>query len=153
MKAASVNRSELRASFADAEKIYRRLGWVLKIRPQPLGVLVGNVVACRKRRRLVELPNGIAYYLDPLTQFASRWFELGAYERDTEAIFRAEIRPDDTVLDVGANEGYFTVLAAQLAYRGRVIAVEPQARCLEALTRNLAANGIQSCTILPVALR
>jgi FkbM family methyltransferase len=33
-----------------------------------------------------------------------------------------------------------------------VIAVEPQARCIEALRGNLAANGIGNCTILPVAL-
>jgi len=142
----------LRASLAGAETIYRRFGWVLKVRPQPLAVLLGNVVGGANRRRLVELPNGIAYHLDPLTQFASRWFELGAYERDTEAIFRAEIRPDDIVVDVGANEGYFTILAAQLAHRGRVIAVEPQARCIQAITRNLDANAIKNCTLQPVAL-
>ena len=152
MSSQSISSSELRASLADAEKIYRRLGWVLKVRPQPLAVVLGNVVGGVNRRRLVELPNGIAYYLDPLTQFASRWFELGAYERETEAIFRAEIRPDDVVVDVGANEGYFTILAAQLAHRGRVIAVEPQARCIEAITRNLDANAIKNCTIQPVAL-
>jgi FkbM family methyltransferase len=141
-----------RSALADAENVYRRLKWVLKVRPQPLAVLLGNAVGGINRRRLVELPNGIAYHLDPLTQFASRWFELGAYERETEAIFRAEIEPDDIVVDVGANEGYFTILAAQLAYRGRVIAVEPQARCVDAINRNLAANDIRNCTILPVAL-
>ena len=144
--------SELRTSFADAEKVYRRLGWLLKVRPQPLAVLLGKVVAGWQRRRLVELPNGIIYHFDPVTQFASRWFELGAYEQGTEAIFRAEINADDVVLDVGANEGYFTVMAAQLAHRGRVIAVEPQARCVEAIGRNLAANAILNCIIQPVAL-
>jgi FkbM family methyltransferase len=140
------------ASMAEAEKFYRRFAWLLKVRPQPLAVLLGNIVAGRRRRRLVELPNGIVYHFDPLTQFASRWFEIGAYERDTEAIFRAEIGPDDIVVDVGANEGYFTILAAQLAHRGRVIAVEPQARCIDSVARNLAANNIRNCTILPVAL-
>ena len=146
------DRAALRKSFAEAEKAYRRHRWILRVRPQPLGVLAANVIGGTNRRRLVELPNGIAYYLDPLTQFASRWFELGAYERDTEAIFRSEVQPDDIVVDVGANEGYFTILAAQLAHRGRVIAVEPQTRCVEALTLNLAANGIENCTIQPVAL-
>ena len=142
----------LRMSFAEAEKVYRRLRWVLRVRPQPLGVFTANLFGGMNRRRLVELPNGIAYHLDPLTQFASRWFELGAYEADTEAIFRAEIQPHDVVADVGANEGYFTILAARLAHRGRVIAVEPQMRCLELLSRNLAANGLGNCTIQSVAL-
>jgi FkbM family methyltransferase len=142
----------LRTAFADAEKTYRRLGWILKLRPQPLGGFAANLLAGADRRRLVQLPNGIAYHLDPLTQFAWWWFEAGGYERETEDIFRAEIGADDIVVDVGANEGYFTVLAAQLAHRGRVIALEPQARCVAATRRNLAANGIGNCTILPVAL-
>src|SRR6476619_1121671 len=101
MTAEPASPSALRASLADAENMYRRLRWVLKVRPQPLAVVLGKIVGGVNRRRLVELPNGIAYHLDPLTQFASRWFELGAYERDTEAIFRAEIGPDDIVVDVG----------------------------------------------------
>jgi FkbM family methyltransferase len=152
MTAGEAHPAELHRTFVEAERIYRRLGWVLKLRPQPVGVFAAAVLGGSDRKRLVELPNGIAFHLDPLTQFAWWWFEGGGYERETEDIFRAEIGPDDIVVDVGANEGYFTVLAAQLAHRGRVIAVEPQARCIDALSQNLAANRIGNCTILPVAL-
>ena len=46
------------------------------------------------------------------------------------------------VVDVGANWGYFTLMAAQLIGRtGRVLAVEPDPRMFALLQRNLSLNG------------
>jgi len=50
-----------------------------------------------------------------------------------------ELRPDDVVVDVGANIGAFSVWAAQRT-RGRVLAIEPHPANAGALRRNLAAN-------------
>ena len=51
-----------------------------------------------------------------------------------------EIGAADTVVDVGANIGAFALLAAGLARRGRVVAVEPVAENFALLQRNLARN-------------
>lgn len=50
-----------------------------------------------------------------------------SYEPHIEDAFGKYAKPALTVLDVGANEDYFTLLAARLVGpRGRVVAVEPQ---------------------------
>jgi FkbM family methyltransferase len=55
------------------------------------------------------------------------------------------IRPGDTVIDVGANIGCFTLLAAsRVGSTGRVIAVEPEARAFEQLRRNIELNGARN---------
>ena len=140
------------ADWTQAKRDYQRLSWLLKVRPQPLAVLIAGLVAPRNRRRLVQLPNGMMLYLDPLTQFGEKLLQTDSYEPETEAIFREQIGPGFTVLDVGANEGYFSILAAKLAGSGHVFAIEPQRRCIDILQRNLEANKIGNCTVLEAAL-
>ena len=51
---------------------------------------------------------------------------LGAYEAAQTSWARSLLRPGDTVVDVGANFGYYTALAASIVgSRGRVYAFEP----------------------------
>lgn len=52
------------------------------------------------------------------------------------------LRTQDVLIDIGANEGYFTVLQA---VRGvRVHAFEPSPHNLQILSRNVELNHIQS---------
>ena len=51
-------------------------------------------------------------------------------------------RAGDTVVDLGANVGVFSVLAARRMGAGRVIAVEAQASEHDVLARNIALNGV-----------
>lgn len=63
-----------------------------------------------------------------------------------------EIGPDDNVVDVGANIGVFSVLAAR-STRGRVLAVEPFPENVAYLRRNLEANGCADrVDVVPCAL-
>jgi hypothetical protein len=49
------------------------------------------------------------------------------HEEATTALFKKIVKPGDVVLDLGANIGYFTLLAAKLVGdRGRVHAFEPE---------------------------
>ena len=61
-------------------------------------------------------------------------------------------KPDTVFVDVGANVGYFTILAAasiRNGGKGRVIAIEPNPDCLPLLQRNLVINW----SICPVDVR
>lgn len=56
--------------------------------------------------------------------------------------FAEVIRPGDTVLDIGANLGYYTLLAADLVGpEGRVVAVEPNPEVFRRLSASIAVNG------------
>jgi FkbM family methyltransferase len=68
---------------------------------------------------------------------------LGTYERHMQRLFREHIRPGAIVYDVGANAGFFTLLASKLAGdSGRVYAFEPLPRNLEFLGRHIRLNEL-----------
>ena len=79
----------------------------------------------------------------------SRW---KVWETAETRYLKETLRPGQTFVDVGANVGYFSVLAAQLVGpTGTVIAVEPEARNLDLLYRNLARNGCEGALVIPYA--
>ena len=81
---------------------------------------------------------GVTVFLQP-----NKWIEqlmwAGAYERELVELFKKVLLPGMTVLDLGANIGYFSVLAAGLVgSSGQVHAFEPEKTCFARLKRNLA---------------
>lgn len=63
------------------------------------------------------------------------------------------IGPGTCVVDVGANEGVFTLMAAKLAGPGGAVhSFEPSARDRERLLANVSANGLSNVTVHPEAL-
>ncbi|MDX3388383.1 FkbM family methyltransferase, partial [Streptomyces niveiscabiei] len=67
---------------------------------------------------------------------------FGAWEPHLTSFVSRRLRPGDTFIDVGANIGYYTVLASQLVgSTGRVVAVEPSPDFHEALAGNVRLNG------------
>jgi FkbM family methyltransferase len=75
-------------------------------------------------------------------------------EPGTVAWLRRDLRPGDVFLDVGANIGIYTVLAAHLvAAEGRVVAVEPHLPNAVRLLENIDANGLgERVSVLATAL-
>ncbi|MEM9986875.1 MAG: FkbM family methyltransferase [Bacteroidota bacterium] len=66
--------------------------------------------------------------------------------------FLTLIRPQDVVLDIGANIGIMTVLMAQRAKQGQVYAFEPVPDNLAVLHKVVAAYRLTHVNILPFAL-
>lgn len=59
----------------------------------------------------------------------------------TTMVFKRVVKAGDTVLDLGANLGYYTLLAARLVgATGRVVAVEPEPRNYRYLVENIRLN-------------
>lgn len=69
---------------------------------------------------------------------------VGAHEFDTTHYLQTRLRPSDVFVDVGANLGYFSVLAGMRVNAGRVVAIEPSPRTLAALRTNIALNALQN---------
>ncbi|WP_420125221.1 FkbM family methyltransferase [Longimicrobium sp.] len=77
----------------------------------------------------------------------------GTYEREQTRLFEQLLRPGGVVLDVGANVGYYTLLASVLVGDGgSVHAFEPEPRNAEFLRRHLRINGRRNVTVRQAAV-
>src|SRR5271156_5168155 len=78
---------------------------------------------------------------------------MGAYEPAKYALIRRHLRPGMTFIDVGANKGDFTLLAARLVGEsGTVISIEPEPENHSMLLRSIELNGYANIRVLQVAL-
>lgn len=74
-------------------------------------------------------------------------------EKEILLSFLRAIHTGDTVWDIGANIGLYTLFAAKTTgEQGHVIAVEPEPKTRSLLLRNVALNHIRNVTVLDCAL-
>jgi FkbM family methyltransferase len=150
----------------------RTLAWrVWELVPESLrGLLRPALAAVRRRRRVhTPLPSGAAppelppdaVELD--TAIGTLWFDgadtrltpwvrsQGVWEADVMKLLARTLKPGGVFVDVGANVGFHTVLAARLVEPGgKVFAVEPAPWTLELLRANVWRSEAD-VTVLPVA--
>ena len=82
----------------------------------------------------------------------NRLFFFGVWEPNITALFDSLLQPGDVAIDVGANIGYYTLLAAQkVGADGHVYAVEPNPAVRSLLKRHLEMNGLDNVTIIAAA--
>ena len=78
---------------------------------------------------------------------------LGYYEIRETRLVRRLLRHGDTFVDVGANIGWFTLVAARcVGQGGRVIAFEPSSPVFAQLERNVALNAAPNVMLERLAL-
>jgi FkbM family methyltransferase len=77
----------------------------------------------------------------------------GSYDAPFTAFLRRTLAAADVFVDVGANIGLFTVLAALQAGSGRIVSYEPVPALIELLRDNIQLNWVQDrVTVRPVAV-
>ena len=75
------------------------------------------------------------------------------YELETQDVLRKLLRPGMTVLDIGANVGFFSVLMGDLVgERGRVCSFEPYPPNFALLKSNIDRNRLHWVEAFPIAL-
>ena len=80
----------------------------------------------------------LADHHDRMTYFYGYYHELGV-----QLVLGASVQPGDTFVDVGANAGMITLLAARLVGpEGRVVAFEPNPLAMARLRSSIAANNL-----------
>ena len=77
---------------------------------------------------------------------------FGKYENDIEADFVKLATSSSVFWDVGANVGWFSLLASKLSVTTKIFAFEPDPSNLEYLKKHKALNDFQSITIIEKAL-
>lgn len=66
---------------------------------------------------------------------------IGRYEIQKSNWLKRVVRPDSVVVDVGANNGYFSLMAAAIVVDGSVLACEPIRENCQLLERSIEVNG------------
>ena len=90
--------------------------------------------------------------LNPHDPVVSGALRFGVYEKAETRFFETACRDGMTFLDVGANLGYYTALAARaVGPNGRVLAVEPDPDSFGYLEQTIAANAVGNVQAFPVA--
>lgn len=77
----------------------------------------------------------------------------GIYEPVETELLKRTLKPGQTFVDVGANIGYYTLLAARLVGpKGKVYAFEPDQSNFSLLVRNVRQNGYSNVVVVPRAV-
>jgi FkbM family methyltransferase len=78
---------------------------------------------------------------------------LGTYEADKQKLFTEYVKPGMVVYDIGANVGFYTLLASRLVGpSGHVYAFEPLGRNVSYLERHVNLNRLSNVTIIKAAV-
>lgn len=78
---------------------------------------------------------------------------LGTYEMPVQDILSQYLKPGDSFYDIGANVGFFTIVAAKLVgASGQVYAFEPETANVAILRRNAELNQFANVTVIEKAV-
>jgi FkbM family methyltransferase len=105
------------------------------------------------RRYMIELVNGLRFWLLSGDEYVSPAMATGDYEGTETAFVTRQVRRGMAALDVGANLGWFTVhLSLLVGAEGRVDAFEPRLDLMDLLTKTIAENQLANVTVHNFAL-
>ena len=95
-----------------------------------------------------SLENGIIFEY-PLNSAIGRALFAGSFESYELDFLRRFLKKSDVFIDVGANGGLYTVIAAEkIQNNGHIYACEPSQRELELLEHNIKINSLDNVTII-----
>jgi FkbM family methyltransferase len=103
---------------------------------------------------VTRLDRGYTLRLDLADPVQRRLYFFGDYDERREAdLISRVLDPGEVFWDVGANLGYFTLLAAAcLKNTGRVAAFEPGCSTFEVLEKNISLNPFANILLVPLAV-
>ena len=76
-----------------------------------------------------------------------------SYDPGSTLLLKKLLKQNMNVINIGANIGYFTLLAArQVGPQGKVFAFEPFPKTVNLLQKNIDANGYSNVEVIPMAV-
>lgn len=104
----------------------------------------------------VVFPNGRSRSINGYTiRFPLRYYRYYEenYEEDTFKYFESCIKPNDTILDIGAHIGLFSAFfSKKLNDTGKVICFEPTPTTFQILKSTVKLNALNNCTAVNAAI-
>lgn len=123
---------------------------MLSVRPAFVASFLKKLL--RVKREVVVTTNG-SFFVDPVSHLGNSLITQSSYEPCMTEALSSILRESDVFLDVGANEGYFSVIASKLVCEsGLVLSIEPQSRLQEVIFRNIAENSSLNIRVFQLAI-
>jgi FkbM family methyltransferase len=159
------NQVFMKKKFKKIIRIYRNEGLLSFVREvwsfaiKPLRLLREEIIWIfltiqTKKKPLTTIINGHKMYLNHRDKGISK--ELAIYsihEPLTTRVIKKIITRGMTVIDLGANIGYYTLIESKLVgSEGKIVAVEPNSENIKFLKLNIQKNGIKNVTVIEAAI-
>ncbi len=122
----------------------------MKVRPAPLADALKRLLGPPRMPMDTHLGR---FSIDPISLLGIALTGEEGYEPEMCSTLQQFLEPGKIFVDLGANEGYFTVIGARLcAPGGRVVAIEPQKRLLAVIDENVKLNNSQCVRVVNAAI-
>ena len=126
--------------------------WLVKFGYSKIGSKIVQRVKQNQANRWFDI-NGVKMYLDITNPHTWDLRNNKNYEDNVKKIFLSKINEGDTVIDVGANIGFFSLLAAmKIGSKGKIFAIEPMEQANTWLKKNFKLNDFKNDEVLEVAI-
>jgi len=141
-------------SFKISEYLLSEKSILLEVKTNDNAVTMSSILIEKGNdRNLYKTRFGTYLWLKSSSCIDESIINTGVWEDYTTDVVNRLVKPNDYVLDIGANIGYFSVIFSKLVgENGKVFAFEPTSDYLKTLKLNLAANNISHCEVLPYGL-
>ncbi|MCC3769391.1 FkbM family methyltransferase [Streptomyces sp. UNOC14_S4] len=105
------------------------------------------------RRHVIRTRSGDRFIVDTIDLIQRYLYLFGVWEPHMTRWLQRRLRPGDTFVDVGANVGYFSLLASRLVgEQGRVVAIEASPTVHESLLRHARLNACRNLRTVNAAV-
>lgn len=121
--------------------VFRYLTPSYRVRKKLWDGIIGPRLAWRELHAVIRTKSQAKFAVTTNDVIQGRLYFFGFWEPHVEALINARLSPGDTFVDVGANLGYFSILASGIVGpAGRVISIEASSEMFSHLTDTLSRN-------------
>ncbi len=119
-----------------------------------MAIRLATTLFGRKFEDVITLPDGRRFYINVISTVKEHLFFFNKYEDYETQLVKKIVKAGDTVFDVGANFGWYTIIASKLVgSSGRVLAFEMVPNIVKEFERNIELNHLErNITIENIAL-
>ena len=96
--------------------------------------------------------NGLFIFVSPAEHIQRQIFWYGFYEKKYVLTWQSFIEKNMIIVDIGANIGYYTLMAAEAASEVNIYAFEPSSKTFDLLVRNLSFNQLTNAVAIRMAI-
>lgn len=110
-----------------------------------------GTIALSETEIITKIFSGLKMYLDPRDMAITPHLALdGVWEHRITAAWLAVVKPTDTIIEIGSNNGYYGALAAQLTdkKRSKIVMFEANPNLIPYIRKTLAVNWLNEQTVL-----